>query len=95
MSVRNWHLDDQVGRGKKGRSKSLYIIRIRVAFQKLRTEIDQGSQVEFLIQFQSIFGEQVKAVIIFTAAKTGGVEVTEIDIKGIVPAVFCFFLEVV
>ena len=38
-------------------------------------------------------GEQVEAVVIFAAAQAGGIEITEIDIKGIVPAAFFLFEE--
>ena len=41
----------------------------------------------------TIFGKQIKAVVVFPAAKAGSFDITEIKIKGIVPAVFAIFMK--
>ena len=41
----------------------------------------------------TVFGQEVKPVVILAATKTGGIYITDIKIKGIVPAVLVFFLK--
>ena len=41
----------------------------------------------------TIFGNHIKTIIIFTAAEAGGVDIAEIDIEAIVPALFIFFIK--